>query len=236
MKRAIIVGASSGIGMEVAKRLKVEGWTIGVAARREERLRELFPDDVAMPIDVLADDAPDQLMALVEALGGVELYFHAAGIGWQNPQLDRDKEMATVATNALGFTQMVDAMLGYMAEHGGGHIAVISSIAGTKGLGAAPAYSATKAFQNKYIEALEQLATMRKLDIRFTDIRPGFVATPLLDGKSFPMLMRSDYVARKIVGAINSGRRVATIDWRWRIVVGLWRLIPRCIWCQLDIK
>jgi len=70
MKRAIVVGASSGIGMEVAKRLKGEGWTIGVAARREERLRELFPDDVAMPIDVLADDAPDQLMALVEALGG----------------------------------------------------------------------------------------------------------------------------------------------------------------------
>jgi len=144
--------------------------------------------------------------------------------------------MATVATNALGFTQMVDAMFCYMAEHGGGHISVISSIAGTKGLGAAPAYSATKAFQNKYIEALEQLATMRKLDIRFTDIRPGFVATPLLAGKSFPMLMRSDYVARKIVGAINSGRRVATIDWRWRIVVGLWRLIPRCIWRRLDIK
>jgi len=236
MKRAIIVGASSGIGMEVAKLLQSDGWTIGVASRREERMRELFPDAVAMPIDVLADDAPDQLMALVEALGGVELYFHAAGIGWQNQQLETEKEVATVATNALGFTQMVDAMFGYMAEHGGGHIAVISSVAGTKGLGAAPAYSATKAFQNKYIEALEQLANMRHLNIRLTDIRPGFVDTPLLAGASFPLMMRPERVARSIVKAIGRGSSVAVVDWRWRIVVGLWRLIPRFVWRRLPVK
>ena len=103
---------------------------------------------------------------------------------------------------------MVGAAFRYFRDKGKGHIAVISSIAGTKGLGIAAAYSATKRFQNTYIDALEQLASMKKIDIRFTDIRPGFVATNLLnDGKKYPMLMKTDYTARLIVKALNRKKR-----------------------------
>lgn len=239
MKRAIIIGASSGMGREVARILLAEGWRIGVAARRTAPLREL---EIANPkqvvsadIDVNDEEAPAKLLSLIERLGGIDLYFHAAGVGWQNPQLDLTVELDTVRTNGMGFTRLVDTAFGYMATHGGGHIAVISSIAGTKGLGPAPAYSATKAFQNTYIQALEQLANARRLPIRFTDIRPGFVDTPLLAGGHYPMLMSSTAVARQIVRAVNRRRHVRVIDWRYRVLVFFWRLIPNVVWRRLTL-
>ena len=228
MKRAIVMGASSGIGLEVARLLIKRGWTVGVAARRLEQLAEF---DVAARIDVTADDAGQRLQELIGRLGGMNLYFHASGIGKQNRELHEDIELRTMETNAVGFTRMVGTAYRYMASHGGGHIAVISSIAGTKGLGPAPAYSATKAMQNTYIEALEQLANAQQLNIRFTDIRPGFVDTDLLnDGRRYPLLLDKVKVAEEIVDSIDKKRHVRVIDWRWRIITCNWRLIPRFLW------
>lgn len=240
-KRAVIMGATSGIGYEVARLLLSEGWKLGLAERREENLRKLqseFPGQVCIKaIDVKDEDAGNALFSLIDELGGMDMYFHSSGIGHQNANLDADIELNTLETNGTGFTRMVGAAFRYFRDKGKGHIAVISSIAGTKGLGIAPAYSATKRFQNTYIDALEQLASMKKLDIRFTDIRPGFVATNLLnDGKKYPMLMKTDYTARLIVKALNSKKRIAVIDWKYRILVFFWRLIPRCVWKRMSVK
>jgi NAD(P)-dependent dehydrogenase (short-subunit alcohol dehydrogenase family) len=233
MKKAIVMGASSGIGLEVARLLKQEGWTVGVAARRVERLTEF---EHTACIDVNAEEAGRLLLELADRIGGMDLYFHASGIGHQNRDLDERIELQTVATNGLGFTRMVGTAYRYMAGHGGGHIAVISSIAGTKGLGPAPAYSATKAMQNTYIQALEQLANARRLNIRFTDLRPGFVATDLLnDGNRYPLLLEKTAVARDMVRSIERHRHVRVIDWRWRAVTWLWRRIPRFVWRQLKL-
>lgn len=240
MKQGIVVGASSGMGHEVARLLLEDGWTLGLAARRTEPLEALakeYPGKVFVKkIDVTADDAARLLLELAGDIGGMDLYFHAAGVGWQNHTLDEDKELRTVATNGLGFARLVGAAYRYFAEKGQGHIAVISSIAGTKGLGVAPAYSGTKAFQNVYIQALEQQANMRHLRIRFTDIRPGFVRTALLnDGTSYPLLMDSSKVARLIVKAIRNHRHVRVVDWRYRILTFFWRLLPDCLWRRLSI-
>lgn len=233
MKRAIVVGASSGIGLEVARLLRQQGWMVGVAARRVELLTGF---EHSAQIDVTSPDAGEQLLALVERVGGLDLYFHASGIGHQNRELNEDIELRTLETNALGFTRMVGAAYRYMAGHGGGHIAVISSIAGTKGLGPAPSYSATKAFQNTYIQSLEQLANARRLNIRFTDLRPGFVATDLLnDGNRYPILLDKVSVARDMVRSIGRRRHVRVIDWRWRFITSVWRLIPRCLWRHLRL-
>ena len=227
------MGASSGLGLEVARLLKERGWKVGVAARRQERLSEF---EVAAQIDVTHEVAGEQLMQLAERLGGMDLYFHASGIGKQNRELQEDIELRTMETNAIGFTRMVGAAYRYMASHGGGHIAVISSIAGTKGLGPAPAYSATKALQNTYIEALQQLSNAKKLNIQFTDLRPGFVDTDLLKPKSndeafhYPMLLDPKTVARDMVCSIERHRHIRVIDWRWRIVTTAWKLIPRWLW------
>ena len=188
MKRAIIIGATSGIGQEVAKNLLREGWQIGIAGRRQPALEDfqrIAPEQIKIQsLDVTQADAAEKLNTLIRKLGGMDLFLLSSGIGFQNPELDIDIELNTARTNVEGFTRMVDTAFDYFKQHGGGHLAVISSIAGTKGLGIAPAYSATKRFQNAYIDALEQLSHLQKLNIRFTDIRPGFVATALLgDGK-----------------------------------------------------
>ena len=239
-KKAIIVGASSGIGREVARLLLADGWTLGVAARREELLQELkasAPERVeVMAIDVTTPDAGERLLTLVQQIGGMDLYFHASGIGKQNRTLETDIELRTMGTNAVGFTRMIDTAYRYFAEKGEGHIAAITSIAGTKGLGPAPAYSATKALQATYLQALEQQAHSRGLKIRFTDIRPGFVDTALLnDSFPYPMLMRPEAVARDIVRSIYRRRHVRVIDYRYRLLTFLWRLIPRSLWRRLSL-
>ena len=240
-KRAVIMGATSGLGYEVARLLLADGWKLGVAGRREENLRKLqseFPEQVCIKaIDVKDSNSDKALLALIDELGGMDMYFHSSGIGYQNAKLDADIELNTLETNGTGFTRLVGTAFRYFKEKGRGNIAVISSIAGTKGLGIAPAYSATKRFQNTYIDALEQLAGMQKLNIRFTDIRPGFVATSLLnDGKNYPMLMKTPYAAKLIVKALKRNKRIAIIDWKYSILVFFWKLIPRCIWKRMKVK
>ncbi len=253
MRKAIIMGASSGMGQEVARLLLADGWLLGIAARRMEALEKIhgeYPGQVlTAQIDVTAEDAPDRLLELIERRGGVDLYFHASGIGKKNPQLDPSVELNTVRTNALGFTRMIDTVFNYMVSHPlpafsqgkadgpsrGYQIACISSIAGTQGLGPAPSYSATKAFQNTYIQALEQLAISRHINIRFTDIRPGFVDTDLLKGGHYPMLMGKHQVACEIVKAIDRREHVKVIDWRYRILTRLWQWIPRSLWRRFNL-
>lgn len=235
MSKAIIVGASSGIGLEVARLFIQRGWTVGVAARRLDLLQTIGAADVEQ-IDVTSADAPDKLMQLVDRLGGMDLFFYASGIGKQNRELTPDIELATVETNGLGFTRMIGCAYRYFAQQGRGHIAAITSIAGTKGLGPAPAYSATKAMQNVYLQALEQQANARKLDIRFTDIRPGFVDTALLSGTfHYPMMLKPQAVAREIVSAIEHHKHIRVIDWKYRILTAVWRRIPRCIWRRIKL-
>ena len=241
MKRAVIIGASSGLGREVTRLLLDRGYTMGIAARRIEPLEQIkamAPERVVVrSLDVTRDDAPQALYSLIDELGGMDLFFYASGVGKQNMELNADIELNTVNTNAMGFTRMIGAAFRYMAQHGGGHIAAISSIAGTKGLGAAPSYSATKAMQNTYLQALEQQAAMRRLAITFTDLRPGFVATPLLgDHPTYPMLLNTERVAREMVRAVEHRRHVWVIDWRWRIATALWRRIPRWLWRRLNVK
>ena len=234
-KKAIIVGASSGIGMEVAKVLLSDGWQLGIAARREDKLLELkamAPERIkVMAIDVTQPDAGERLLSLIDELGGMDLYFHASGIGRQNRNLKADIELRTMETNAVGFTRMIGTAYRYFAQRGEGHIAAITSIAGTKGLGPAPAYSATKALQATYLQALEQQSRQSGLRIRFTDIRPGFVDTALLNGDfKYPMLLQPAAVARDIVGSIYKRRHVRIIDLRYRILTFFWRLIPNWLW------
>lgn len=237
---AIIVGATSGIGQELAKIMLANGWRLGLAGRRIEALEALkasAPEQIEIEqIDITSEDAPVKLQSLISKLGGIDLYFHASGIGLQNWDLDPSVELTTLQTNGLGFVRMVDTAFNYFKGIGGGHIAVISSIAGTKGIGAAPAYSATKSMQSNYIQALAQLSNMQKYGIRFTDIKPGFVDTALLKSGSYPLLMKPKNVAREIYGAVCRKQRVRIIDWRYRILVPLWRAIPRCIWELLYIS
>ena len=276
-RRAIVMGATSGLGREIALELLKRGFIVGVCGRRLELLQEfeaewkswlhspaasgraslaagtaaaaetaavasgraavaeeIAPQQVFIrQIDVTAPDAPERLLGLVEEMGGMDMYIHSSGIGYKNMALDGRIERETVITNALGFTQMVDAAFDWFKVRGGGHIAFISSVAGTKGLGAAPSYSATKRYQWIYAQALAQLSSMERYNISFTDIRPGFVATGFLGSSKYPLLLEKHYVAQKIVKAILARKRSVIIDYKYKILCLFWRMIPNWLWERL---
>lgn len=240
MKRIVIIGATSGIGLETARCYLKQGWRVGVAGRRENPLKELqnsYPSQVEYEtLDVTSPDATETLKLLIQKTGGMDVFLLSSGIGSQNRTLDPIIEINTIRTNAEGFTRILITAFSYFKEQGNGHIAVISSIAGTKGIGVAPSYSATKRFQNTYMDALAQLAHIEKINITFTDIRPGFVETALLKDRNYPLLMKADKVALDIVKAIEKKKRIAIIDYRYRLITFFWRLIPGWLWERLSIK
>lgn len=240
--RAIIIGATSGIGHEVARSLAQRGVILGIAGRRTERLDAFVEEYGAERIycakmDVREDSATEALDELISKVGAPDLLLYASGIGKQNPELDEEIECQTVLTNSLGMVRIVDHFLNYVkreemysAKHKA-HIAVITSVAGTRGMGSAPAYSATKSMQSSYIEALAQHARMEHIPAIFSDIRPGFVATEILNPeKHYPMLISVEKAARHILRGLKHRRRIITFDWRFRLITHLWRLIPRCVW------
>lgn len=240
MKRVIIMGASSGIGLHVAEALASRGVRIGIAARHTSTMEELkkkYPEFVEYAsIDVTHKDAPAKLLKLIEATGGMDIYFHVAGIGYENLGLDPEREVEIIKTNAGGFARMVCAAYRYFRDnHIKGQIAGITSVAGTNGIGRLSAYSSSKKCAQTYLVAIEQLAHAEGADIDFTDIRPGWIHTPLLvAGEKYPMEMSLEYAVPLIIKAIVRKKRVAYIDWRWGIYASLWSRVPDRIWVKMD--
>lgn len=233
------MGASSGIGLEAARILLRSGMKLGLAARRTEASAQLaaeFPGRVKYAsIDICSADAPAALRSLIDDLGGMDIYFHVSGIGYDNPPLDPEREAEIVNTNATAFARMVSAAYQWMRQAGvRGQIAAVTSVAGTKGIGSMSAYSASKKFAQTYLIAMRQLALSDKSGIDFTDIRPGWTSTALLkQGKRYPLQMTLDYAVSLMLRAIAHRRHVAIIDWRWATLCSLWQLVPNCLWVRM---
>lgn len=247
MKTAIIIGATSGIGLEVARKLAAEGWRVGAAGRRGERLEELQAECGAESVvyevmDITRPDAVEALDRLLEKTGAPDLFLHVSGVGRQNRQLDETIDVAVMETNCTGLARVLPHILNYVKSHpkytpkNKAHIAVVTSVAGTKGIGVSAAYSASKNMQSTYVSALCQLCRMEKIPARFSDIRPGFVATDILDSQHhYPMMMTVEEAAGHILKGLKRKRRVIIFDWRYRIMVAFWRLIPRSLWERMNI-
>lgn len=233
------MGASSGIGLALAEAFASRGVSVGVAARRVEGLKELqkkYPERVVCEgIDVTHRNAPQLLDSLIKKLGGMDIYIHVAGIGYSNPELEPDREMEIVGTDALGFARMVSNAYNWFRSNGRrGRIAAVTSIAGTRGIGEMAAYSASKCFCSCYIDALDQLSRIQNVDISFTDIRPGWIRTPLVNpDRHYPFEMNLEIAVPEIIRAIVRRRRVAVIGIPWKVIVPLWRMLPRALWVRI---
>lgn len=242
MKKVIIMGATSGLGLGVAEALASRGLRIGVAGRNESALKKLhdkYPECIVSErIDINRPGAPESLQRLIEKLGGMDIYLHASGIGYENPDLNPEKEAEIVQTDTVGFARMVMAAFRYFAENRRkGTIAAITSVAGTKGIGLMAAYSASKRFDTAYLSALRQLVALKRLDIHITDIRPGWTRTPLLkEGDHYPLEMEQDTVVAQIIKAMVRHPRTAVIDWRWNLLVRAWQLLPDTLWERIPYR
>lgn len=236
------MGASSGIGLALAETLASRGVKVGLAARHTATMEELklkYPEFVEFSsIDVTKPAATDQLLELIGRLGGMDVYIHVAGVGYENVGLDPEREVQIIETNSCGFARMNCAAYRYFRDNGRkGQIAAITSVAGTNGIGHLSAYSSSKKFGQTYLVALEQLAREEKADVIFTDIRPGWVRTPLLLPEArYPMEMTLEYALPLILRAIAKKERVAYIDRRWGMLATAWKRIPNSLWVKMKVN
>ena len=233
-KKAIIVGASSGIGWALAYLLAREGYTVGLCARRLARLSQLQSDlgktSFISLKDITSEDAFDDFEEYLQSQGSVDLVVISAGTGHINPALEWKLEKETVDVNVKGFTAIADASMRFFLKQGYGHLVGISSVALFRGSADAPAYNASKAYVSNYLEGLRLIAAKKNLPVHITDIRPGFVLTDMAKGKQIFWAATPEKAVVQIYENIRKHKKIAYITRRWRLVSWALRILPECIY------
>jgi short-subunit dehydrogenase len=238
MKKAIIIGATSGIGKELSERFVANNYKVGITGRRKELLLELKdknPDVYLTKVIDVTDTASSiqQLEELTIELGGLDLLVISSGIGEINEALDFEIEKQTIDTNIVGFTSIADWTFNYFEKQQSGHLVVISSIGGIRGSCQAPAYNASKAYQINYAEGLRQKAAKLKMPIFITDIRPGLVDTKMAKGEGLFWVMPLEKAVNQMYNAIVRKKKVVYVTKRWRLIAMILKLIPRLIYDRM---
>jgi short-subunit dehydrogenase len=238
MKSAIIIGASSGIGRELAKILSRNQYVVGVMARRVQLLDKLSKEVeetlFVQEIDVtVIESAMETLAKFIEEMGGVDLIVISAGTGEINNSLSWHLENEAIKTNVSGFAALVNVAMHHFTEKGSGHLVGISSIAALRGGRESPAYNASKAFESNYLEGLRQKVRKSRLPITITDIKPGFVNTAMAKGDGIFWAAEPEEAARQIFGTIKRRKRSAYITRRWVLIAWLLKLLPGFIYERL---
>ncbi len=221
-KKVIIIGASSGIGKSLAQLYAAQGGRVVITGRRQELLQELqeqFPKQMlvsAFDVNLLQNDR--ELDLLVRQLGGLDVLIYSSGVGEFNKYLDFSIEKKMIDTNVSAFTQIADWSFNYFQQQGNGSFACITSMAGMMGSRHAPAYNASKSYQINYLKGLRQKAKRLKLKASFTDLRTGFVDTPMAKAAGKFWVASPEKAARQMAYAIGRQQSVAYITKRWRLI------------------
>lgn len=229
MKKAIVIGATSGIGKGLAELLVENGYTVGITGRRIAFLLDLKEQNpsgfIVKSFDVTNTTSSVQnLEELVHELGGLDLVIISSGFGELNKELDFSIEKRIIETNVIGYTCIADWTFNYFKKQNFGHLVGISSIGGLRGSQQAPAYNATKAYQINYLEGLRFKAKTLTMPITVTDIRPGFVDTDMAIGEGQFWVSTVEKAARQIFSAIKKKRKVVYVSKRWRIIAAFLKL------------
>lgn len=243
-RRAIVIGASSGIGAALVRKLASEGYTVAALARREEQLTAVcdtinhtYPH-AAHPYTHNVTDTPDipaLFQTITRDLGGLDLIAYVAGI--QPPvglnEYNFAKDEAMLKVNLLGAIAWLNEAAIRFERAGAGHILAVSSIAGDRGRIGSPVYNASKAGLNTYLEALRNRLTRQGITV--TTIKPGFVDTILLENapKTF-WVISTDEAARQIYRAIRWKLQTVYTPLRWALIGLILRHIPSFIFRRLN--
>lgn len=244
--RAIVVGASSGIGAALVNELVSHGYTVAALARREAQLQQVCDEAnrlatngsaTAYLHDVTStEEVPQLFQEIVRELGGLDLIIYVAGA--QPPvaanEYNFQKDATMVEVNLLGAIAWLNEAAQRFHQTRQGHIVGISSVSGDRGRAAFPAYHASKGGLSIYLESLRNRLSRRGVTV--TTIKPGFVDTPLLQNAAKTMwVISAPEAARRIREAIESGKQVAYIPARWRWVMLIIMHIPSFIFRRLNI-
>ena len=231
-KKVIIIGASSGIGRELASVFVKNGYLVGALSRNEEKLKaaqEEFGEDFIYELgDVQNNESIDSVKTLITKLGGCDIFIMNAGI-WDDARQDLHTKAVletldwkqllidqqnVINTNVTGFSHMANFAFEYFVQQKQGHFVGISSVDAVRGNPWAPTYSASKAFESIFMQGWRSIFEMAELPIHITDIRPGFIAThPLNEGMFW--IEPLDVAGQAIFEAIQSKEKIAYITKRW---------------------
>jgi short-subunit dehydrogenase len=237
IKRIIIIGATSGIGRKMAEQYAAKGHIVGITGRRKELLDEIennFPGKIKTEcFDVTTNENIIKLRALIQKIGGMDILVYSSGVGGPSKELDWQLDKTTVDTNENGFIEIANWGFNYFIRQGFGSMSVISSIAANRGNSWAPAYSASKAFQSNYFEALAIKAKRMKKNIGITCIEPGFVDTKMAKGNKRFWLVSLEKAAEQMITAIDKKKRKVYVSKRWWLVATLMRITPFWIYKRL---
>jgi len=229
-----LTGASSGIGEALARNYAAAGATLGLAARRQDRLAklsaELPGEHLCYPLDVA--DATALRTAATDFIarhGCPDIVIANAGVSVGTLADAADDLPAfhrVFQTNVMGMAQTFQPYIAAMKARGSGRLVGIASVAGIRGLPGAGAYSASKAASIAYLESLR--VELRGSGVKVVTIVPGYIATPMTAVNSYPMpfILAADEAARRFVRAIERGTSYAVIPWQMGVVAKLMRLLP----------
>nr|BAL54651.1 short-chain dehydrogenase [uncultured Chloroflexota bacterium] len=244
-QRALIIGASSGIGEALARRLAQADYRLALLARRRERLEALCnelntPEKRAIFYvhDVTHyEEVPDLLQRILSDLGGLDVVCYVAGVNEPPGGLDRydfEKDRRMIEVNLLGAMAWLDAIAPLFQQAGRGHIVGISSVAGERGRVGNPAYGASKAALTSYLESLRNRLTRHGVHV--LTVKPGFVQTEMLQAAQkvlFPI--SAARAAEEIFQALQQGKQEVYTPWFWRYIMFVIRNIPSPIFRHLSI-
>ena len=188
-----ITGASSGIGKALAYKFANEGWQVALSARREELLNEISKSNNnihSFPLDVLdVEKCKEVFNKIVSKFENIDIVVFSTGIHDPNSEkkLNLENIRKIMETNFFGTMNSINSVYNYFKEKKSGHISIVSSVAGYRGLPIAGAYCASKSALISYAESL--YFDMKRFNVRVTVINPGFIKTPMTDQNPFPMPM-----------------------------------------------
>lgn len=231
LRKTVVIGASSGIGREIAEQLLSSGDTVVLCARRTfllEELHDRFPDTSMVETLDVNDTVhvESNLKRIFNNLKQVDWLILSSGIGDFNADLDFDTEKKTIETNVSGFTAIVDCAFNLFKNQGFGQLAAITSIGGLRGGAGSPSYNASKAYQINYLEALQIKARKEKLPVYVTDIRPGFVDTKMAKGEELFWVIPVAKASAQIIKAILNKRRMVYVSRRWGLIAFIISRLP----------
>ena len=244
-KRSLVVGASSGMGAELVRRLAADGHVVAAVARREEALKALSAEVQATGTgrvltyvhDVTQSDDVQALFAqIVRDMDGLDLVIYCAGV---MPRIGEDDyDTATdrhiVEVNVIGAMAWLNSAAQRMADLAGGSLVAVGSVAGDRGRIGNPAYGASKAALATYMESLRN--RLGPKGVHVLTIKPGPVHTPMTQGlDKLPMVIDVSTAADQILSAIARRRNVAYVPRRWWLVMGVIRAIPSTVFQRLGI-